>query len=436
MKPSVNVFWFRRDLRLDDNVGLFHALSSHLPVLPIFIFDRNILDELEPKDRRVNYIHQSILNIQDQLLAVGSSLVVFYDTPKDAFKELISRYSIHTVFTNHDFESYAIQRDQMINEFLSDHQISFKTFKDHVIFEHKEVVKDDGLPYTVFTPYSRKWKNNLSKDSFRHYSSGSLIKNYYKQSPVLIPTLTAMGFQEIDCHFPNHKPDVKIIEHYDETRDFPSVQGTTRMSIHLRFGTISIRGLAEVAIQKNEKYLNELIWRDFYQMIMSNFPQVSEGKSFKPAYDLISWRNNEHEFEMWCKGMTGYPIVDAGMRELNETGYMHNRVRMIVASFLCKHLLIDWRWGEAYFARKLNDFEFASNNGGWQWASGSGCDAAPYFRIFNPYLQTEKFDKNLTYIKKWVPEFQEFSYPKPIVDHEFARKRCLEVYTAAVGSAK
>ncbi|MFZ9662119.1 MAG: cryptochrome/photolyase family protein, partial [Chitinophagaceae bacterium] len=354
----------------------------------------------------------------------------------EVFQKIISKYQVNTVFTNHDFESYAIHRDNGIHQLLSDHGVDFKTFKDHVIFEHKEIIKDDGKPYTVFTPYSKKWKLGLSKDSFKSYPSESLQNSFYKQAENVIPSLNEMGFEYMSCNFPSVIPDENIIKHYSETRDFPAKKGTTQISIHLRFGTISIRRIGRIAHQLNEKYLNELVWRDFYQMILSNFPQISEGKSFKPVYDLIQWRNNEKEFNAWCNGLTGYPIVDAGMRELNETGFMHNRVRMIVASFLCKHLLIDWRWGEAYFAKKLNDFDFASNNGGWQWASGSGCDAAPYFRIFNPYLQTEKFDKDLQYIKKWVPEFQEFSYPKPIVDHDFARKRCLEVYNAAVGTPK
>lgn len=428
---KISIFWFRRDLRLEDNAGLYHALKAGNAVLPIFIFDNLILDELPKNDARVEFIHQSLLNIQQELIKINSSLRIFHTTPKIAFETLINEFEIETVFTNHDYEPYAQQRDLEIKTMLEKHQINFKTFKDQVIFEKSEVVKDDGLPYIVFTPYSKKWKAKLNDFYLKEYPTKKYFNNLFQVKPFHFPTLNELGFETSNLNFPSINFDENIITDYHNTRDIPSIEGTTKMSIHLRFGTISIRQLAKNALQKNEKYLNELIWRDFYQMILWHFPQVVN-QSFKAKYDNIKWRNNEQEFKAWCEGKTGYPIVDAGMRELNETGWMHNRVRMIVASFLTKHLLIDWRWGESYFALKLLDFDLASNNGGWQWAAGSGCDAAPYFRVFNPYLQTAKFDVSLKYIKKWVPEFEDFSYPKPIVEHDFARKRCLEVYKSGL----
>ncbi len=426
MKPTVNIFWFRRDLRLQDNAGLFHALKDGNPVLPIFIFDRNILDELEDKtDRRVEFIHLALQDIQRQLVKINSSLDVRYGMPLDIYRALLNEYTIEKVFTNHDYEPYAKERDGAIEKLLKEHGASFHTFKDQVILEKDEVLKDDGKPYTIFTPYSRKWKAVLTEFHLKSYPNKKYFKNFYKQPERKLISLEKMGFTASGQSFPGKEWLGQIIRNYKEQRDIPSIQGTSRLSVHLRFGTISVRILADEAGALNETYLNELIWRDFYHMILWHFPKVV-GQAFKPEYDKIKWRNNEKEFDAWCNGQTGYPIVDAGMRELNSTGFMHNRVRMIVASFLTKHLLIDWRWGEAYFAKKLLDFDLAANNGGWQWAAGSGCDAAPYFRVFNPYLQTQKFDPELKYIRKWVPELEEFSYPKPIVVHEEARKRCLE----------
>lgn len=432
MKPVVNIFWFRRDLRLYDNAGLYHALRSDNPVLPVFIFDRNILDELEDKtDRRVEFIHLALQEIQQQLLKLGSSLDVRYGNPADIYKELLREYDVKSVFTNHDYEPYAKERDAAIDALLKRTGVVFQTYKDQVILEKDEVLKDDGKPYTVFTPYSRKWKAVLTDFHLKPYPNKKYFKNLYKQPERKIPALKEMGFESTGLSFPEKEWKGQIIRNYKEQRDIPSVQGTSRLSVHLRFGTISIRTLAAEAGALNETFLNELIWRDFYHMILWHFPKVV-GHAFKPEYDRIKWRNNEKEFKAWCEGRTGYPIVDAGMRELNETGYMHNRVRMIVASFLTKHLLIDWRWGEAYFAKKLLDFDLAANNGGWQWAAGSGCDAAPYFRVFNPYLQTKKFDPELKYVRRWVPEFEELTYPQPIVQHEMARKRCLEAYGSAL----
>lgn len=432
MKPSVNIFWFRRDLRLEDNAGLFHALKSKKPVVPIFIFDRNILDELEEKnDQRLEFIHQALAEIQTKLEKLGSTIDIRYGFPLKVYQELLEDYEINEVFANHNYEPYAIQRDSEVAALLQSKGISFHTYKDHVILEKNEVIKDDGKPYTVFTPYSRKWKSVVNDFYLRSYSNQKYFSNFYKQVAKAIPSLTSMGFQSTGKKYPSKNLDKTMIENYSQQRDFPALPGTSKLSVHLRFGTISIRKLAQKAGRLNETFLNELIWREFYQMILLHFPLVVH-QSFKTEYDRIQWRNNEKEFEAWCNGKTGYPIVDAGMRQLNETGYMHNRVRMITASFLTKHLLIDWRWGESYFAKKLLDYDLAANNGGWQWAAGSGCDAAPYFRIFNPYIQTKKFDPELKYVKKWVPELEELNYPAPIVEHEFARQRCLEVYSKAL----
>jgi deoxyribodipyrimidine photo-lyase len=426
---SLSIMWFRRDLRLTDNAALYHALQSGSPVLPIFVFDRNILDKLENKaDKRVQFIHDALQQMQDKLVAMGSSLQVFHGTPAQAFEQLLQQYNIGKVFTNHDYEPYAAERDSAIAQVLEKSGAALHTFKDQVIFEKLEVTKDDGKPYTVFTPYSRKWKAKLALTGVTPYDTEKGFANFYRQSPQPIPSLEQMGFVPAADSFPPAQLDEELVKKYSQQRDFPAVAGTSKMGVHLRFGTVSIRQLMLKAQALNETYLNELIWRDFYHMILWNFPQVGKGQAFKPEYDRIEWRNDAEAFERWCQGQTGYPIVDAGMRELNATGFMHNRVRMIVASFLTKHLLLDWRLGEAYFAEKLLDFDLAANNGGWQWAAGSGCDAAPYFRVFNPRLQTEKFDKDLRYIRHWVPELDSFNYPRPMVDHDFARKRALEVY--------
>jgi deoxyribodipyrimidine photo-lyase len=425
---TTTLFWFRRDLRLHDNAGLYHALKENKSVVGLFIFDTTILDHLEKKDRRVEFIHQSLGQMKNQLEEMGSSLVVVHGNPIEIFKSLTAQ----NVYTNHDYEPYAKQRDDAVRGILDRKNIPFKTFKDQVIFERDEVIKDDGKPYTIFTPYSRKWKGLLWSFYYESYATENYFASFKKIKPLPFPTLSEIGFEKTDAHFPDRKIKVSVIEKYDQQRNFPALEGTTQLSVHLRFGTVSIRKLVQLALTKNEAWLNELIWRDFYHMILWHFPHV-ETKAFKPAYDKIGWRNNEKEFQAWCEGRTGYPIVDAGMRELNATGFMHNRVRMIVASFLTKHLLIDWRWGEACFAQQLLDFDLAANNGGWQWAAGSGCDAAPYFRVFNPALQTEKFDPDFVYIKKWVPEFGTAGYPAPMVDHAVARERALRVYKEALG---
>lgn len=435
-KPTVNVFWFRRDLRLHDNSGLFHALRSGDPVLPIFIFDTDILDDLDDRqDRRVEFIHHALSDIQHNLIRIGSSLEVLQGKPLEAFKSLYERYNIRKVFANHDYEPYARRRDKVIGTFLNGKGTEFFTCKDQVVFEKSEVVKDDGLPYTVFTPYSRKWRALLAITDLPLFETEALYDAFYRQAEQKIPTLPQIGFQSTGLPFPSKEIRDALITRYGEDRNFPGISGTSRLGVHLRFGTISIRELARKAMALNDTFLSELIWRDFYHMILWHFPMVGEGKAFKPAYEHIAWRNNEDEFARWCAGTTGYPIVDAGMRELNATGFMHNRVRMITASFLTKHLLIDWRWGEAYFAGKLLDFDLAANNGGWQWAAGSGCDAAPYFRVFNPTLQMEKFDREGTYLRQWVPEYFEMNHPQPMVEHSFARKRCLDAYGAVLKPA-
>ena len=430
MKPVINIFWFRRDLRLDDNIGLYFALKESKNLLPIFIFDKNILEDLDDKnDKRVQFIYNALEEIQSELSNIGSSLEILYNTPILAFKQLLEKYTIENVYTNHDYELYASERDNAIESLLKENNIDFKTFKDQVIFEKDEVVKDDGKPYTIFTPFSKKWESVLQEKDYQFYNTKKYFQNFYKQKPLPIISLDEMGFIQQVCVFSKKNLPEEIVKKYTQQRNFPSINGTSKLGVHLRFGTISIRKLLAFSLPLNKTFTNEIIWRDFYHTILWHFPHISKGKAFRQEYDLIAWKNNEAEFEKWCKGETGYPIVDAGMRELNETGFMHNRVRMIVASFLTKHLLIDWRWGEAYFAKKLLDFDFAANNGGWQWAAGSGCDAAPYFRIFNPKLQTEKFDKNFEYIRKWVPEFDTANYPKPIIEHTFARNRCLETYS-------
>lgn len=433
MKKSVAIFWFRRDLRLDDNAGLYHACRGDVPVLPLFIFDRNILDKLDNKaDARVSFVREALQVMEEGLQQAGSSLLVEYDFPVAVFKRLLEEYTISAVYTNTDYEPYATDRDKEVAGLLAAKKIPFYSYKDQVIFEKSEVVKDDGQPYTIFTPYSRKWRSLLTDFYLRSYPVKKYHKNFLQHGPRRMPSLASMGFRESEQSFPPRIVKGDILKKYKHDRDYPGIPGTSRMGVHLRFGTCSIRQLARKAAETSDTYLNELIWRDFYQMILWHFPAVGKGHAFKPAFEHIKWRNNEAEFDLWCQGQTGYPLVDAGMRELNTTGFMHNRVRMVVASFLAKHLLIDWRWGEAYFAEKLLDFDLAANNGGWQWAAGCGCDAAPYFRVFNPTLQAKKFDPDLRYIRRWVPEFEALNYAHPLVEHEMARDRALAAYSKAV----
>ncbi len=426
--PDVTVYWMRRDLRISDNAALYHALRENRRVVPLFIFDTNILDALEDKDdRRVGFIHHALHEVHVQLQKHNSSVLVLYGNPIEIFRNLHPR----NVYANTDYESFALKRDGEIAGELKSRGIVFHSYKDHVIFHRDEVVKNDRKPYTVFTPYSNQWKNRLTPFFLKAYPTERYFQSLFDSQPLPIPSLSEMGFTSNNIAYPERSIPLRVIRKYDQTRDFPSMRGTSRLGIHLRFGTVSIRKLVAIALETNETWLNELIWREFYSMILWHFPHV-EFSAFKPMYDNIRWRNDEAEFKRWCEGTTGYPLVDAGMRELNATGFMHNRVRMVAASFLTRHLLIDWRWGEAYFARHLLDYELASNNGGWQWAAGCGCDAAPYFRIFNPLLQQKKFDPELRYIRKWIPELDSPEYPLPIVPHEYARQRALRVYKQAV----
>lgn len=428
----MTIFWFRRDLRLEDNTALFHALNENNEVLPIFIFDTSILKHLEREDARVSFIHQELSKINVKLNTIGKNLAIFHGTPEAIFNQLVSENEIESVYANHDYEPSARKRDKSINELLKSKGISFKTCKDQVIFEKSEIVKDDGKPYVVYTPYSKKWIEKLNSIQLKNYPSETLLHKIVNHSYPLL-SLNDIGFEPTTIKLPEYTIDENRIGNYESTRNFPAINGTSLIGIHLRFGTISIRKLVNYARNfSNITFLKELIWREFFMQILWHFPQTTT-KSFKEKYDAIEWINNEELFHKWCQGKTGYPFVDAGMRELNATGHMHNRVRMIVASFLCKHLLIDWRWGEAYFANKLLDYEQASNVGNWQWAAGSGVDAAPYFRIFNPTEQIKKFDSELKYIKKWIPELNTSAYPNQIVEHKEARERCLQTYKKAVG---
>ena len=428
MKEKIHVFWFRRDLRLHDNHALYQALRSGNSVLPVFIFDTEILDKLSSKtDVRVSFIFAEIQKIKTELEKFGSSLKIFYTKPSGAFRDLTDQYQIQSVFANKDYEPYAKERDNEVGELLEKKDIAFNLYKDQVIFEEKEVLKDDGTPYTVFTPYSKKWKQVFNETEIQYFPSEKIQENFIKTKPFSFPQLKKLGFEKSSIEISPFEISEEIIRNYAETRDLPAIKGTTRLGVHLRFGTVSIRELTRKAMDWSETFLNELIWRNFFSTILWHFPQVVD-KAFKPKYDFIQWRNSEKEFGRWCNGETGYPMVDAGMRELNETGFMHNRVRMVTAGFLTKHLLIDWRWGEAYFAEKLLDYELASNNGNWQWAAGTGCDAAPYFRIFNPESQQKKFDPEGEYVKRWVPEMETSAYPKPVVNHKMARERALQTY--------
>ncbi len=428
----MNIFWFRRDLRLEDNTGLFHALNSGEVVLPIFIFDDTILLQLPKDDARVTFIHQQLEKMQNQLGSIGKSLAIFHGTPSEVFPKLIAENKIKAIYTNHDYEPYARKRDLDLFHLFKENNIEFKTSKDQVIFEKSEVVKDDGTPYVVYTPFSNKWKDAFKKIQLVHYNSEGLLDKITHHSYSFL-SLKEIEFETSSIKVTPYDISKGLIDNYEATRNFPALNKTSYLGIYLRFGAVSIRKMVAKAIESNnETFFKELIWREFFMQILWHFPHTAKS-CFRPKYDAIQWDNNEELFQKWCSGKTGYPFVDAGMRELNATGHMHNRVRMIVASFLCKHLLIDWRWGETYFATKLLDYDQSSNVGNWQWAAGSGVDAAPYFRIFNPTEQIKKFDKDLKYIKKWIPELETQYYPKPIVDHKESRERCLRVYKEAVG---
>lgn len=434
MDEPLSLVWLRRDLRLHDNAALYYALKSGRPVLPVFVFDRTILDALDDRrDRRVEFLVEEINRLRNELATMGSTIIVRYGQPVTVWKELIEQYTIGDVFTNHDYEVYAKERDKAVGELLNEHGIGFHTSKDQTIFERNEVLSGKKTPYTVFTPYRRKWYNKLSVFYLKSYPTEQNFTKFYKTRAEQVPTLSEMDFQSVGEPFPVRTVSDKVLATYAETRNFPALpKSTSELSMHLRFGTISVRDLARQAKEADDQtFLNELCWRDFYFQVLDHFPHV-EKNSFRRQYDQIDWRNNEEEFDAWCRGETSYPIVDAGMRQLNTIGWMHNRVRMITASFLCKHLLIDWRWGEAYFGKKLRDYDLSANNGGWQWAAGSGTDAAPYFRVFNPARQAKKFDAQKAYIHHWVPELNSPSYPKPIVDHAMARQRAIDTYRKAL----
>ncbi len=426
---KISVFWFRRDLRLQDNTGLNEALNSGYPVLCIFIFDREILDKLPVSDARIEFIYRELQKINKQLRSYDSSLLIKYGKPLDVWLELTQEYEIDSVFTNKDYEPYARKRDGVVRDILLEKGVRFERFKDQVIFEEREVMKNDGKPYTVFTPYKNKWLEHFKE---MDASPAKLISTpYFLKCNLDFPDLESIGFRPSGIEVKEF--DLSRLDEYANLRNLPAEDATSYLSPHLRFGTISVREVISRLDQSQQVFLSELIWREFFMQIIYHFPRVVD-HNFHTKYDGILWRNNPEEFKSWCEGKTGYPMVDAGMRQLNETGYMHNRVRMVVASFLCKHLLIDWKWGEAYFAEKLLDYDLSANNGNWQWAAGTGCDAAPYFRVFNPSEQLRKFDPDFKYVKKWVPEYADFSYAKPIVDHKMARERALEVYKKGIES--
>ena len=425
---KITIFWFRRDLRLSDNTALFFALQSEFPVLPIFIFDTVILNKLsDKKDARVSFIYNTLKSLNADIQKHSSALLAEYGTPLEVFKKLHNQYTIHTVYTNHDYEPYALNRDKEIKLFLEAKGIDFTTYKDQVIVEKDELLNDSGQPYKVYTAYRNKWRRKFASEQLKEYKTEKLFHNFYKTSPIPFPSLKSLGFKESDIAIPSSKIDLKKLKEYHLLRNTPEPNHTSLLGIHLRFGTISIRHIVQQAAATNDTWLDELIWREFFMQLLYHFPYVAD-KPFQPKFNNFPWKYDEKAFEKWCKGETGYPLVDAGMRQLNQTGFMHNRVRMVTASFLAKDLLIDWRWGEAYFAEKLLDYELASNNGNWQWAAGTGADAQPFIRIFNPTTQQEKFDPDFLYIKKWLPEYGTKAYPAPMVDHKLASQKAKETF--------
>ncbi|WP_034893162.1 cryptochrome/photolyase family protein [Gillisia sp. Hel_I_29] len=434
MQEKVSIFWFRRDLRLDDNVGLLESLKGDLRVLPIFIFDSEILEKLPEDDARVTFIFNTLQDMRKELQEVDSSLAMYHGKPIDIFEDLLEKYDVAKVVTNRDYEPYAKERDKEIRDLLKKHEIDFETYKDQVFFEKDEVVKSDGDPYVVYTPYMKLWKETFKNTDLTIHYTSQYLDNFIKNSRLPNLSLKDIGFKNSNIEVPEYDVTPTLIQNYEATRNYPAKDATSRLGPHLRFGTVSVRKMLKKAIaEKNEIFWQELIWREFFMQILWHFPNTVTD-AFKAKYDRIEWRNNEDEFELWKHGKTGYPMVDAGMRQLNESGFMHNRVRMLVGSFLCKHLLIDWRWGEAYFAEKLLDYEMSSNVGNWQWVAGSGVDAAPYFRIFNPTTQIDDYDKDHKYLKQWIPEYGTDEYPEKMVDHKEARERALSTYKAAVSN--
>ncbi len=431
---NVTIFWFRRDLRLNDNAGLFQALKENENVLPLFIFDSDILDKLEDsQDPRVTFIYQTVAELKNTLQGKKSDLLVRHGKPVEVFKALFVEKKFAAIYTNHDYEPLARERDEKVMKWAQKNGIEFKSFKDQTLFEKEEILTDSRKPYTVYTPYKKKVLSSLEPFYLKSYPNDLYESSFAKiVKPEKMMALSEIGFLESTLEFPSMEVSTKVLKNYAKTRDFPALEnGTTRLGLHLRFGTVSVRELAREGKKYSEVWLSELIWRDFFMQILWHFPHV-EKQSFRPDYDQIAWRTSRSDFQRWVEGTTGYPLVDAGMRQLNTTGYMHNRVRMVTASFLCKHLLIHWHEGERYFAKKLLDFDLAANNGNWQWAAGSGCDAAPYFRIFNPEAQAAKFDPQMEYIKKWIPEIGTAKYPPPMIEHVEARGRCLQEFTKAL----
>ncbi|MBX3617314.1 cryptochrome/photolyase family protein [Nitrosomonas sp.] len=427
------VFWFRRDLRLHDNAGLAQALASGHAVLPVFIFDTNILTGLPQDDARVTFIFDTLQALRAQLEhKYDRSLAIYYGKPLEVLERILHLYPVTAVYTNHDYEPYARERDDAVRQWLSTQSVAFYSYKDQVVFEKNEVVKEDGNPYSVYTPYMRKWRSLLNDVALAMNPSIERLSGFVKRPSLPNVTLADIGFIRSAISVPPYQLNIGKLQRYAADRDFPARQGTSQLAPHLRFGTVSIRQIVQQTLNISDSFCNELIWREFFSQILWHFPQTAY-KSFKPQYDRIRWRNDAAEFQRWCEGTTGYPLVDAGMRQLNATGSMHNRIRMVTASFLCKHLLIDWRWGEAYFARQLLDYDMASNIGNWQWVAGCGADAAPYFRIFNPTTQIEKFDQHFEYIQTWVHDWHTFTYPAPMVDHATARARCFDAYREAIG---
>jgi deoxyribodipyrimidine photo-lyase len=438
----MNYFWFRRDLRLNDNAGLYHALRGGEPVQAVFVFDTEILEKLDdPRDRRVQFLHQNVSDLQKKLRALGADLVVRTGKPVEVWKKLLREHPARTLYANHDYEPASIRRDVAVEKLCASSGVAFQTFKDQVIFEKDEIVTEARKPYTVYTPYKKKWLASLSGFYLKVYPTEKYFKNFLKVAKSAaaknaVPTLRDLKFAAPEFVFPPARVNEKILKAYAGTRDFPALEhGTSRLGLHLRFGTLSVRELARAGRKNSAVWLSELIWREFFMQVLWHFPQV-EKRSFREHFEKVPWRKSPADFRRWCEGRTGYPLVDAGMRELNATGFMHNRVRMVTASFLSKHLLIHWSRGERYFAAKLLDYDLSANNGNWQWAAGTGCDAAPYFRVFNPETQARRFDGAEEYIRKWIPELGTAAYPEPMVDHVFARNRALSAYKAASVSKK
>ena len=482
-KYTTGLMCFRRDLRLQDNAALYHALKSCGQVFCAFVFDRTILDALPRADRRVEFIRESLVDLNGQLeqlglaaLALPAGLLVRHDKACSALPALAARLGVDAVFTNHDDEPYSLARDAEVQALLEGSGVAFHSFKDHVVFERNEVLTLASKPYTVYTPYKNAWLKKVDSFYLKPYpveKYASVLAAKPVDEPHEVPSLAELGFEKTNLSalkIPAGSQGGNALfddflgrmTDYRDTRDFPAVKGPSYLGVHLRFGTVSIRKLAASALAQQQTgsegaatWLNELIWRDFYAQILANFPHVASS-AFKPEYDAIAWEKGEKAqalFQAWCEGRTGYPLVDAAMAQINQTGYMHNRLRMVTASFLVKDLGIDWRWGERYFAEKLNDFDLASNNGGWQWAASTGCDAQPYFRIFNPVNQSEKFDTDGKFIRKYLPVLAKLpkaalhspwlaspaeraaadvtlgsNYARPVVEHAQARALTLQRY--------